>query len=163
MSEQLPAKEIQEPTAALQWPVWDVSMPIVQHFGDNKKIYNRFGQEGHNGIDLAAYEFTPVKAAANGIVRFAGNGAAEPLMGSAAGECILIRHADGTQTGYAHLSNIYVEEGYVCKAGEVIALSGRTGATTGPHLHFEVLGWPLEIRNGYFGRIDPLPLLGRTQ
>lgn len=161
MTEQPQPETVDSAPTALLWPLWDVSAPILQGFGDNSDFYKKFGQLGHNGIDIGVQEYTPVRAAANGTVRFAGNGAEESLMGSAAGECILMRHDDGTQTGYAHLSKVFVTAGYKAKAGEVIALSGRTGATTGPHLHFELLGAPLDVRNGYMGRIDPVPLLGR--
>lgn len=161
-TQQLPPDEPQEAVNALQWPLYDVAAPIGQHYGDNKDVYRRFGQEGHNGIDILVHDFTPVRASADGIVRWAGNGAGEPLMGNAAGECILIKHEDGSQTGYAHLSTVYVTEGYECKAGEVIALSGHSGATTGSHLHFEYIPYPMDIRNGYMGRTNPLPLLGGT-
>ncbi|WP_186760143.1 M23 family metallopeptidase [Arthrobacter alpinus] len=158
-SQQLPAQEPLEPTASLLWPLWDLSAPIVQGFGDNAEFYKRFGQNGHNGIDIAV-AMQPVKAMSDGVIRFAGNGAEEPLMGNAAGECILLVHPDGLQSGYAHLHSIFVEAGNTVKAGDVIAISGNTGATTGYHLHAEVLGYPLDLKNGYFGRIDPLPLLG---
>lgn len=148
-------------SASLQWPLWDESAPILQGFGENKDVYRRFGQEGHNGLDLGVV-MQPVKAVSDGVVRFAGNGAGEPLMGAAAGECILLKHPDGTQSGYAHLHSYFVEEGAEVKAGDAIAISGNTGATTGYHLHIEVLGYPLDVRNGYMGRVDPLPLLGRA-
>ncbi|WP_218711545.1 M23 family metallopeptidase [Arthrobacter sp. BF1] len=158
--EQPQQEQPQEATVALCWPLWDLAAPIGQHFGDNKDVYRRFGQEGHNGIDILVHDFTPVLASANGIVRYAGNGSGEPLMGNAAGECILIKHEDGSQTGYAHLSTVYVTEGYECKAGEVIGLSGHSGATTGSHLHWEYLPPSMDVRNGYMGRTNPLPLLG---
>lgn len=160
--QQLPQDEPQEPTMALCWPLHDVAAPIGQHFGDNKDVYRRFGQEGHNGIDILVHDFTPVKASGSGIVRWAGDGAGEPLLGNAAGIAILIRHEDGSQTGYAHLSTVYVTEGDSVNAGDVIALSGHSGATTGAHLHFEYLPPSMDVRNGYMGRVDPLPLLGRA-
>lgn len=164
-SRQLHQDQPQEPTASLQWPLWDLSAPILQGFGENAKVYARFGQDGHNGLDLGVV-MQPVKAVSDGVVRFAGNAAGEPLMGSAAGDCILLKHPDGLQSGYAHLHSVFVEEGTEVKAGDVIAISGGmgpgAGASTGYHLHIEILGFPLDLKNGFYGRIDPLPLLGRA-
>jgi len=159
MFEQLQLAIVDRLSKVLLWPVYDHSAPIGQWFGDNATVYKRFGQEGHNGVDILVPDFTPVLAPCNGIVRYAGNGAGEPLLGNAAGIAILIRHESGMQVGLAHLSKVFVEEGYMCKAGEVIALSGHTGATTGAHLHIETLGTPLDVRNGYMGRVDPLPYM----
>lgn len=161
-TQQLPQTEPQGPTKPLVWPLWDLAAPILQGFGENPDFYKKFGQLGHNGFDLGVV-MQPVKAVSDAIVRWAGPGDGEPLMGSAAGNCILLVHPDGMQSGYAHLHSVFVEEGTEVKAGDVIAISGNTGATTGYHLHVELLGYPLDIRNGYMGRIDPLPLLGGTR
>lgn len=130
----------------------------MQGFGANKRVYKRFGQEGHNGLDLGVVEGVAVLAMADGVVRFAGEGSREKLMGSAAGNCILLT-SESFLTGYAHLSRLYVREGDSVKAGDVLGLSGMTGATTGPHLHAELIPLPLCLDNGYLGRIDPLPYI----
>ncbi len=55
------------------------------------------------------------------------------------GNCITLRHPDGRQTRYGHLSRILVKTGQTVKQGEKIALSGNTGRSTGPHVHFEII------------------------
>ena len=84
----------------------------------------------HAGIDLAGPYGSPVRAVTAGIVVEAGEE-------SGYGNIVKIRHADGVETYYAHLSSILVAGGPVA-AGQVIALEGNTGHSTGPHLHFEV-------------------------
>ncbi len=131
-----------------------VEAPVMQSFGDNPRLYGRFGFEGHTGIDLGVYTGTPVKAMADGVIRFSGPGVDEQLMGSGAGMCVLLDHGD-ILTGYAHLLTAYGEVGEAVKAGEVIGVSGATGAVAGDHLHIEVLELPLALSNGYLGRVDP--------
>ncbi|MHB8070520.1 MAG: M23 family metallopeptidase [Candidatus Cryosericum sp.] len=90
------------------------------------------GQElEHHGIDLVAAAGTPVMAAARGIVVWHGN-----KLGY--GNCIVIRHGTHLSTIYGHLSHIGIYAGQSVSKGEVIGLSGSTGFSTGPHLHFEV-------------------------
>ena len=67
------------------------------------------------------------------------------------GNCITIRHPDGKQTRYGHLSKILVSSGQKVTQGQKIALSGNTGRSTGPHVHFEI------IING--SQVNPLPYL----
>jgi len=93
------------------------------------------GLHGHNGIDLGAPVGTPIKAAAAGevvISRMGWNGGY--------GNYIVIQHGNGTQTVYGHASKLMVTEGEEVSQGEVIALVGSTGESTGPHLHVEVRG-----------------------
>ncbi|MGM9567982.1 MAG: M23 family metallopeptidase [Clostridia bacterium] len=89
------------------------------------------GTHRHSGIDLAVPEGTTVSAVKKGTVSFAG-------WGNGYGYRIVIDHGDGTQTTYNHLSDIGVKVGDTVNAGSAIALSGDTGNSTGPHLHFEV-------------------------
>ena len=72
-----------------------------------------------------------VRAAAGGVVRFAGEQGGYGLM-------VVVDHGDGIETRYAHLSSADVRVGTAVEAGQTIARSGRSGRTTGPHLHFEV-------------------------
>jgi len=85
----------------------------------------------HYGVDISAPEGTPVKASVRSTVKFAGN------MGGY-GNCVILDHGDGYSTRYAHLSEILVRAGERVKAGKVIGKVGRTGRSTGPHLHFEL-------------------------
>ena len=99
------------------------------------KISSRYGVDRvthrHSGIDLAVPEGTKVAAAKSGKVSFAG-------WGNGYGYRVVIDHPDGTQTTYNHLSDIGVDVGQEVRAGTTVALSGNTGHSTGPHLHFEV-------------------------
>lgn len=84
----------------------------------------------HNGIDIAVPEGTPVRPAAAGTVVFSGE---RPGYG----RTVLIEHNNGMITLYAHNSRLAVAPGQAVDADTVIALSGSTGRSTGPHLHFE--------------------------
>ena len=113
--------------ASLSWPL---SGPITSPFGWR---HNPFGgaPDFHPGIDIGVDVGTTVAAAAAGTVimaqRYGGYG-----------NYILIDHGGGISTGYGHLSRFYVSVGQVVQRGQAIAASGNTGASTGPHLHFEV-------------------------
>ena len=98
----------------------------------------------HGGIDIACSTGASVMASSSGVVIEAGwNGSY--------GYTILINHPDGKQTRYAHLSRLYVSYGQSVSQGEVIGLSGNTGNSTGPHLHFEI--------HVYGQRVNPLDYL----
>lgn len=86
----------------------------------------------HKGVDWAVPTGTAVFASCGGTVARAG-------WGSGYGYVVYIDHEDGRQTRYAHLSKVLVKTGQTVKQGERIALSGNTGVSTGPHLHFEIL------------------------
>lgn len=86
----------------------------------------------HRGIDIAAPEGTTVRAAADGIVAYADNGV------HGYGNLVMIVHANGWMTMYAHNSRITVQPGYRVRRGERIALVGQTGIAHGPHVHFEL-------------------------
>lgn len=83
----------------------------------------------HNGLDLAVPLNTPIKSPMPGVVfsiSTVGDG----------GNQIILKHDNGYKTGYAHLNKILVKKGDKIKQGDVIGLSGNTGKSTGPHLHF---------------------------
>ncbi len=88
-------------------------------------------QEFHEGMDIAVWYNTPVLAAADGIVKYVGWYAGY-------GYLIKIDHEFGYMTYYAHLNKFKVKVGQKVKKGQVIALSGNSGRSTGPHLHYEV-------------------------
>ncbi len=85
----------------------------------------------HKGVDIAVPTGTAVRASCGGIVTKAG-------WGSGYGYVVYIDHEDGKQTRYGHLSRVLVSVGQKVKQGDRIALSGNTGVSTGPHLHFEM-------------------------
>ena len=101
----------------------------------------------HTGVDFLVPTGTSVKAAAAGHVVSSG-------WGGSYGYQVVIRHADGRYTQYAHLSAISVKAGQTVAAGQRIGRSGATGNVTGPHLHFEVRTGP-----GFGSDIDPLAYL----
>lgn len=118
-----------------------VSGPVSSPFGPRNN-------EFHHGIDFAVDEGTRVLASRAGRVHDAG------YFGNILGNVVELDHLDGTQTTYAHNSTVLVIVGQSVKQGELIALSGNTGKSTGPHLHFE-------IRLGEAKRaVDPAPYLG---
>jgi murein DD-endopeptidase MepM/ murein hydrolase activator NlpD len=86
----------------------------------------------HKGIDWSCPIGTAVKASCSGKVVSAG-------WSNGYGYCITIKHSDGTQTRYGHLSKILVNTGDSISQGGKIALSGNTGRSTGPHIHFEII------------------------
>lgn len=98
----------------------------------------------HKGIDWAVPKGTAVRASCGGTVVSAG-------WSGGYGNCITIRHPDGKQTRYGHLSKILVSAGQKVDQGQKIALSGNTGRSTGPHVHFEI------IVNG--SQVNPLKYL----
>lgn len=86
----------------------------------------------HEGVDLAMPIGTPVKAASDGVVVFAGEK-------SGYGKAVVLSHRDGLRTVYGHLDSINVGVGDKVGGDQSIARSGNTGVSTGPHLHFEIL------------------------
>ncbi|MFF4265032.1 M23 family metallopeptidase [Streptomyces virginiae] len=106
----------------------------------------------HSGQDFAVPVGTPVKAAAAGTVVKAGpNGGGD---GPAYGNAIVIKHANNTYSQYAHLSKIQIKVGQKVKASQRIALSGNTGNSSGPHLHFEIRTTP-----NYGSAVNPVAFL----
>lgn len=102
---------------------------ITSDFG-----FRRWGRrmKMHTGIDIAAPIGTPVKAPAKGTVVFVGKKGAY-------GKTVMIDHGGNLQTLFAHNSKLLVKEGDQVEKGAVISLSGNTGRSTGPHVHYEVL------------------------
>lgn len=101
----------------------------------------------HTGVDFVAPEGTGVKSVAAGEVVEAGSD-------SSYGNSVVIKHKDGTYTQYGHLSSISVSAGQSVTSGQQIALSGSTGNSTGPHLHFEARTGP-----EYGSDMDPVAYL----
>jgi murein DD-endopeptidase MepM/ murein hydrolase activator NlpD len=135
-----------KPQNIIQGFLWPVSSRrITSAYGWRRNPFNRAHREFHKGIDIAA-RYSWVKAARFGRITFAG------WMGGY-GRAIIIAHPGGYKTLYAHLSRVSVRNGQYVKQGQLIAQSGNTGRSTGPHLHFEI------IKNG--GHQNPRTLLAR--
>jgi murein DD-endopeptidase MepM/ murein hydrolase activator NlpD len=120
--------------------VWPVQGKVINTFGSSTDGLK------NDGINIAAPSGSPVVAAADGVVAYAGN----ELRGF--GNMILIRHEGGYVTAYAHNDSLLVKKGDKVKRGQIIARVGATGAVFGPQLHFE-------IRKGT-QPVDPMTYLG---
>lgn len=101
-------------------------------------------REFHAGIDLRAKMKTPIYAPANAVVEYA-----RFHKKSGYGNLVILSHNYGFKTLYGHLEKIKVKSGDIVKKGDLIALSGNTGLSSGPHLHYEVkyINMPLEPKN----------------
>ena len=108
-------------------------------------VFGPRGNRFHAGIDILAPRGTPVGAAAAGHVTWAGR------LAGGWGNLVVVAHADGVRTMYAHLSSIAVRLGQRVARGDRLGAVGATGDATGPHLHFEV-----RLRGA---AVDPRPAL----
>jgi murein DD-endopeptidase MepM/ murein hydrolase activator NlpD len=106
--------------------MWPVNGKVISVYGAKD------GGQHNDGINIAAPLGTPVRAADNGVVVYAGN----ELRGF--GNLLLVRHADGWVSAYAHCDALLVKRGEQVKRGQVIARVGQTGAVGSPQLHFEL-------------------------
>jgi murein DD-endopeptidase MepM/ murein hydrolase activator NlpD len=111
--------------------IWPVEGELTDGFGGRRNPFGGSTSEFHTGQDIATLWGTPVVAAAQGVVVFAGwqNGY---------GQIVIIDHGNGLTTRYGHLSGIDVEVGQQLARGEQLGRVGSTGRSTGPHLHYEV-------------------------
>lgn len=103
------------------------------------------GIDGHGGYDWGVPENTPLKAVADGVVTFAGEGSpffCPPLNQETTGKYVYVKHTapngEEFETEYVHLSQVNVDKGSLVHTGDILGLSGNTGCSTGPHLHFGV-------------------------
>lgn len=119
VSEQAPIDGV----AGMRWPVRG---KIISGFGPKENGLK------NEGINIAVPEGTSIRAAADGVVAYAGN----ELKGY--GNLVLIRHDSGYVTAYAHAKELFVKRGDTVKRGDVIAKAGQTGSVSSPQLHFEV-------------------------
>ncbi|QUL97854.1 MAG: peptidoglycan DD-metalloendopeptidase family protein [Candidatus Fermentithermobacillus carboniphilus] len=110
--------------------IWPVRGEITSGFGWRPHPVTG-KRDFHSGVDIAAGYWTPIKAAADGIVRFAG-------YKYGYGRVVIIDHGYGLETAYAHCISIKVKAGQKVTRGETIAYVGDSGTATGPHLHYEV-------------------------
>ena len=105
--------------------LWPVEGQISSRFGQRSRGY-------HYGLDIAADHGSAICAAQSGRVTESG------WKNDAYGWTVMLEHADGTQTLYAHCSKLLVEQGQQVHSGETVAQVGSTGNSTGPHVHFEI-------------------------
>jgi murein DD-endopeptidase MepM/ murein hydrolase activator NlpD len=128
-------------TAAMPTFRWPVRGRVITAFGPKPS-----GQQ-NDGINVAVPEGTPIKAAEDGVVAYAGNEL------KSYGNLVLVRHSNGYVTAYAHASEITVKRDDHVKRGQIIGKAGQTGSVAAPQLHFE-------IRKGSTP-IDPMPFLDK--
>jgi len=126
------------PSAPHRWPL------VVASYRTRGLAQGDPSVESHAGLDLAVPVGSEVRASGGGLVRRTGTD-------SAYGEFVLLAHPDGYETMYGHLSRILVARGAMVSAGQLIALTGNTGRSTAPHLHFEV--------RLYGASVDPMTLV----
>ncbi|QIK62338.1 peptidoglycan DD-metalloendopeptidase family protein [Leucobacter viscericola] len=115
-------------------------------------VSQQWGNQGHNGIDLAAPMGTKVFAAGDGVVQLAG---VVPMGGNE----VYIQHTSGLGTRYSHLSRFGTQVGAQVQAGNVIGYVGSTGMSTGPHLHYMVHN-PGGGPGNYGANVNPAPYMG---
>jgi murein DD-endopeptidase MepM/ murein hydrolase activator NlpD len=116
---------------------------VISGFGFRRDPFNHKISE-HGGLDIVNIPGTPIKAAGDGIVKFAQEGGGRGLF-------VEIQHKFGFSSQYLHLSAIHVDAGDVVHKGQIIGRLGTTGRSTGPHLHYEV-----RVNNV---PIDPAPFI----
>ncbi len=109
---------------------WPVTGRITSPYGHRENPLHG-GDDFHSGVDISAEQGTPVAATADGVVSFSG-------WGGGSGNLVVLEHGFGFSTLYAHNKSAIVKVGQRVKRGEVIAYSGSTGNSTGPHCHYEI-------------------------
>ena len=102
------------------------------------------GNSMHYGVDIAAGRGTYIRAAQDGIVVYS------KFTNQGYGNLVILKHKDGYTTRYGHCSKLLVEEGEHVKQGQIIALVGSTGMSTGPHLHFEIRYFDMPLQPVHF-------------
>jgi murein DD-endopeptidase MepM/ murein hydrolase activator NlpD len=123
-----------DPEADSPPPSGDFAAPIKGNWHDVVSCeFGSAGYDGHTGIDFAIPTGTPIYASQSGTV------SAVKRNTTGYGYHVIIAHGGGVFTLYAHCSELLVDVGQRVAKGELIALSGNTGRSTGPHLHFEII------------------------
>ena len=107
------------------------NLPVTGTITSRYGVSSRIRSSNHTGLDIAAKKGTPIQVVSDGVVTFA-------KYNGSYGYLVKVDHGNGVETWYAHTSKMYVSAGETVKAGDVIALVGSTGNSTGPHLHFEI-------------------------
>jgi murein DD-endopeptidase MepM/ murein hydrolase activator NlpD len=118
---------------------------ITSKFGYRTDPKTGKANEFHNGIDLAVPSGTQIKSPMDGTVEMVNSG-------GAGGNELIVKHSNGYKTGYAHLTEALVKKGDRIHQGQIIALSGNTGKSTGAHLHFT-------LTNSEGVKVDPQKMI----
>lgn len=138
----------------------------VQGFGENPKVYERFGHKGHAGLDLA-----PLKPGTKGVVLRAPHYGYVIRGNDPKGYGLFVKlqslprqkNGEGLQSTLAHLEKFLVEDGQFVPMGDPIGIMGTTGFSTGIHVHWAlkptINGKVKDPGNGYGGAIDPSPFV----
>ena len=130
--------------AGFTTPVASEKPKLTSGFGKRKDPIT--GQHDfHEGIDIGCAAVTPVRSARDGTIIVAS-------YEGGYGNLVIVRHSNGYETYYGHLSKFLVNEGQHVKKGDILALSGNTGRTTGPHLHYEIRKNGKAVNPKYFSR-----------
>jgi hypothetical protein len=128
-----------------------VIVRITSRFGEISNVHPK----PHTGIDIAMPEGTPLKSITEGVVQRVVDYGSENI-----GKGVIVQLADGKTAIYGHLSDIKVKAGQIVKEGDLLGLSGNTGRSTGPHLHFgmkengQFIDPTKFIENGKVGQVD---------
>lgn len=118
------------PGAPALWPVANASAPIISWFGMRGSAGGG-GGDFHKGMDIKGDTGDPIVAAGDGVVKFSGT-----MRGY--GQLVVVGHADGFETAYAHMNQRLTEVGQSVKGGDTLGLMGATGNASAVHLHYEV-------------------------
>lgn len=130
----------------------------TQAFGSDPATYAAFGMLGHNGCDAAVAIGTPVRAPEDAVVIISGNNVQDQYTGNPVdGETVALRGK--YEHWLLHNSKRVVSVGQKVKQGDIVAYSGNTGFTTGPHCHWGTRPLNPNLQNGYRGFVDPVNTL----
>lgn len=122
---------------------WPVMGRVTSYYGSRENPLHG-GRDFHSGVDISTHSGTPVRATADGVVSFSG-------WSGGSGNLVVLEHGFGYSTFYAHNRENTVRVGQQVKRGDILAYSGSTGSSTGPHSHYEI--W----KDG--GHINPMPFI----
>ncbi len=122
---------------------WPVKGRVTSYYGSRENPLHG-GKDFHSGVDISTNSGTPVRATADGVVSFSG-------WSGGSGNLVVLEHGFGYSTFYAHNKENTVMVGQQVKRGDILAYSGSTGSSTGPHSHYEI--W----KDG--GHINPMPFI----
>lgn len=156
----VPVTPVNRPSSLIHPVANEIYRRVTQPFGVNGSYYSQFKVDGvplkgHNGVDFGTPVNTPIVAADEGVVIEQFNDI------NGYGKYIKLKHHWG-ETLYAHLDDYMVKVGDKVHPGQIVGLSGNTGNSTGPHLHFGMRLNPYNRQDGWGGYIDPLPFVEDT-